>query len=812
MSSTESDPQLRWQQIQLAFEQALELPTAQRDSLLSSCELDPQALQEVRDMLAAHEGPELAMESGLAADRTPETLGPYQIEKKIGSGGMGEVFLARRSDGSFDRRVAIKTLNGWLVSPAVKSRFLQEQRLHARLEHPNITRLLDAGVTSQGLPYLVTDYVDGHNIVDFVRSRRPSMRQRVALLAQACDAVSFAHSKLVLHRDIKPSNIMVSDAGEVRLLDFGIAKLLSDDSSAPANPTAPGEQLMTLRYASPEQIRGQSLDITCDVYALGVVLFELLTDQVPFNADTQWSISEKILNSPVSFPTNHGTQQKLDPDLRAICLKALEKMPADRYASVREMADDLRRYLNYYSVEARRPGLLSRLRRLLIRHPLAVPLSCLAVLAIVGGGVTAAWQAQRAQVERDLARAQRDRAEQVTQVLVDLFDSDPYAEADSRRDSVTLREFLVSRANNISDELSDQPQLKAQLMNLLANLLANLSLIQEAEPLAVEALAIQSREADGGPTLPMAASLSTLGIIRYLQGQYGEAERLHRRSLEIRQTLLPADDPLVVSSLNDLSVSLNEQPSEQKQQEALLLDQTLLKLNISRYGDRSLQASQSLNNLGALYVERGQPGDQEKAAPLLRQALSIRKEILGEAHPNTATTAANLANLLHDMGRLDEASLLFDQAIEGARETMGPNSLRLADLIYGSGFLLMDQQRWNGASDRFGGALEIYRAALPDNHPYIADGHFALGQAQQKAGMVGLAITNFQNAYEIYRKDPEAADSEFRAAMHVARAQTEQGEEARAVGFIRQILATSSDRVDADVKQEMQTFVDSLDR
>ncbi|MEM1089128.1 MAG: serine/threonine-protein kinase [Pseudomonadota bacterium] len=810
MSSTETNPQERWQLLQDSFEAALEIAPEARADWLAEQALPADVLEEVSEMLAAHDGPALSLEAGVGADQPPDSIGVYEVLRSIGQGGMGEVFLARRSDGSFDREVAIKTLSGWVSTPAARSRFLQERRIHARLEHPNITRLLDAGLTDQGLPYLVMDYVDGVDIVTYSTQAELSPRQRVRLLLAACDAVAFAHSRLVLHRDIKPTNILVTEAGEVRLLDFGIAKLLVDEETAGGEDalTRPGEHLMTLRYASPEQVRGEALDVTCDVYSLGVVLFELLTGSAPFDAKSQWELSEQIVHQPPRFSTLAGTARQVEDDLKAICLKAMEKETAQRYASAAELAEDLRRYLSYRSISARRPGVWVRLQRLFQRHPVATPLSALAVIAILSGGLAAAWQAQQAQRERDEARAQRDRAEQVTEVLVDLFDSDPYAEADRRRDDITLREFLVRRAADISDELADQPLLRAQLQDLLANLLTNLSLIEDAEPLALNALAIRRAEAAGNNSLPLARSVATLGNLRQAQGRFSEAEQLHREALAMRQRLLPPNDPLVVTSLNDLSVVLYAQRTDAKEAEALELDRQVLEINIDRFGPQSLQAAQSYNNLGALFVQRGRDGDRELAAPLLRQALEIRRERLGPDHPNTANSAANLANLLHDMGQLEAAGALFDEAIESTRQAMGEGSTRVADLIYGFGFLLMDLERWQEASDRFSEAVNIYEASLPPDHPYIADARFVRGQAVEKAGQVESASEDFLTAMTIYRQHADSLDSELRATVHYARSLSELGDETRAASVARAGLARADGSTDPKLREALAALVE----
>ncbi|MDJ0655226.1 MAG: serine/threonine-protein kinase [Xanthomonadales bacterium] len=800
------DPRERWNLLQSLFDAAREQTTAGRqhwlEQQLAGKDMDPDQARglvtELLQMLQAHDGPPLEMEQGVGdaeAPPLPERLGSYRILSRIARGGMGEVLLAERDDDTFQRQVAIKILTrrsgaglghgagrgAWI------SRFQREQQIHARLEHPNIARLLDAGVTPDDLPFLVMEYVDGQNIVEYVQHQALSLGQRVDLMVQVCNAVSFAHNQLILHRDIKPSNVLITGAGEARLLDFGIAKLL-DESDENPDLTRPGDRLMTPRYASPEQVRGEALAVTSDVYSLGVVLYELLTGQLPYTATGSYELSEQIVHQEARPPQRSDLNDAIPADLQAICLKALDKEPSRRYPSAAALASDLQRYRSHRSISARRPGLLDRAGRVLRRNPVAAPLSVLAVVAIISGGTMAAWQAREAARERDVARAERDRAEQVTEVLVDLFDSDPFAESENRRDDITLREFLTGRAGELGPQLDGQPALKATLYNLFANLLSNLSLLEEAEPYAEEALAISRELYQGRPHEDVAKSLDTLATLRQNQGRFEQAEQLFRECLAMRERLYPETHPLVSTSVNNLAVVLYHLDSPEHEEESLALDHRAMNINIQRFGADSLEAAQNYNNLGAFYVARKQPGDLDKALPLLQRSLDIRMRELGSGHPSTINSTSNLANLMHDLGRLEAADQLFVQALDGTRRAIGPRHTRVADVLYGRGHLLMDQQRWAEAEQAFAESLSIYRDAVPADHPYIAETLVELGHAQAGSGQALAAAGQFQQAAEVFAVNNDSEFPRLESLFFQARALAQAGDRERSTRLAREVL------------------------
>lgn len=350
-----------------------------------------------------------------AAARTGTRIGAYEIESFIGRGGMGEVWMARRCDGNFEGRCAIKFLSGWAASPELMVRFRREGRLLARLTHPNIARLLDAGTTEDGKPYLALEYIQGRRIDQYCESRALSLQARVRLFIDVIAAVAHAHSQLVIHRDLKPSNILVSDDGQVKLLDFGIAKLLSPDQTADAaGLTRAEDAALTPEYAAPEQMLGEPPSTATDVYQLGMLLYVLVTGKHPLQ--TTGSRADKVraaldgMVPPASELAGNACCRQLRGDVDAILAKALRKAPAERYATAPALRDDLLRYLNNEPVQARRGAAWYRTRKFVARHRAGVLAGVVAMAGLIGGGALALQQMFHARVQRDDARFQAKQA------------------------------------------------------------------------------------------------------------------------------------------------------------------------------------------------------------------------------------------------------------------------------------------------------------------------------------------------------------------------------------------------------------------
>lgn len=417
-----------------------------------------------------------------SATRAGAAIGPYRLLRPLGEGGMAEVWLAERNDGAFARRVAIKLLFrhvGGAARGAVAERFARERDILASLDHPHIAALHDAGLTPDGQPWLALEHVQGRPISAWCDERELGVAARVRLFRQVLLAVQHAHANLVLHRDLKPANVLVTDAGEVRLLDFGIAKLLDPAAAAQADTelTRAGGRPMTPLYASPEQLRGEPLTIACDVYALGVLLYELLCGERPYEVavDSAAQLEQAILDTDPRAPsrrtlreaaaqrrgsTPQALRRTLAGDLDAIVLKALAKLPARRYASADAMRADLDRWLAGEPVTAHAPGALYRLGKFVRRHRTGVALGSGAMVVLVAVATVAVVQGRQAQHESARAVAARD-------FLIDMLKNADLAK--SRGADVTARELLDNGRQEVARRLAGQPQLQAELLQAIAS-------------------------------------------------------------------------------------------------------------------------------------------------------------------------------------------------------------------------------------------------------------------------------------------------------------------------------------------------------
>ena len=442
VGATFRDPE-RWRRVRSVLEEALERDASERAAYVrTACNEDDELAAEVQRLLEveAREDRELEPPAGLTSlsDTTVDTwaggrIGAHELIRKLGSGGMGDVFLARRADGAFERRVAIKLLRGDLTSEPAIERFRRERQVLANLEHPGIARLIEGGTTEDGVPYLVIEYVDGVPIDDYLDQQRASVRNRIELFLQVCDAVEHAHRHLVVHRDLKPSNILVNASGDVRLLDFGIAKVLDPEKTSKMPDVTMGAmRFMTPSYASPEQVQGRPITTASDTYSLGVVLFKLLTGGLPYDVETTSaaSIERSVCEQPAERPStavgrsatlerrvvgglgSRHLSRALKGDLDRIVLKALRKEPGGRYASVDHLAADLRRYLQGKPVLARPDSLGYRARKFVRRNRTGVLTACALVAALVSGLVVSIHQYQRAEQAWNAEREQRGLAEE----------------------------------------------------------------------------------------------------------------------------------------------------------------------------------------------------------------------------------------------------------------------------------------------------------------------------------------------------------------------------------------------------------------
>jgi eukaryotic-like serine/threonine-protein kinase len=470
--------------------------------------------------------------------RIGQTFGDYKIVALLAEGGMGEVYLAQ--DTALDRKVAIKLIKTGLGTASFVRHFRNEQRILAGLNHPNIARLYDAAITSDGLPYFVMEYVEGTRIDDFCRDNELSLRDRLELFLKACAAVGFAHRHLIIHRDLKPANIRVTPEGEPKLLDFGIAKLLDPETAGMVEQTMTLQALMTPDYASPEQVRGETMTTASDVYSLGVVLYELLTGQRPHRLTSRRpdEIARAIQEEEATKPSTavakcdgkseieNRRSKLLKGDLDNIVLKAIRKEPDRRYQSVRQFSDDIRRHLEGLPVTARKDTLRYRASKFVARNRLAVAAAAAVMFAILGGLFVSLYQTKKAREQRDLAQQQKIRAERINQFLhrtlsfsnQSLTSVSPVAQ----RKDVTVNEMLDQIAPQIGTELADQPEVRAQVLHTIGAAYASQGRYDAAEKNLGEVLKLYNQLGQL-ENAEAAATQVELGLVYYREQKFQEA-------------------------------------------------------------------------------------------------------------------------------------------------------------------------------------------------------------------------------------------------------------------------------------------------
>ncbi|MEZ4701026.1 MAG: serine/threonine-protein kinase [Rhodothermales bacterium] len=777
----------RWNRLEQLFFAAQERDPAERAAFLDdACADDPELRQELASMLAAEEdGMALALESRLLSDEgdddrvtdlTGAHIGPYRLEKLIGEGGMGDVYLARRDDDQYDQQVALKLIRPGYRNSELIARFRVERQVLARLNHPNITQLLDGGMDSEGRPYLVMQYVDGVPITEFCDKRMLSIDDRLRLFRTVCAAVQYAHANLVVHRDLKPSNILVTEDGRVKLLDFGIAKLLDPEWDFSVAVTRSHVRLMTPEYAAPEQVRGDAITTATDVYALGVLLYEILTGRRPYRlgkrvqAEIERAICEEAPIRPSTAVTEAAEADRAKPattpealsrarrtelsrlkrvlqgDLDNIVMMALRKEPDRRYGSVDQFSQDIRRYLSGRPVAAQKDTAGYRLRKFVRRNRTAVVAVAGVFALILGFGVAMSIQADKLAIERDRARLEAEKAVQVAGFLEDLFTApDPFATASTRRDTLRIRDFLAQGADKVREELASQPAVQAKLLNVLGAVYKSLGQFDVARQLMEEGLAIR-QETPGDNRIDLAESQTSLGLLFKETGDYAPAESLLVEAVALRRALLPPGDPGIAESINALATVLHDKgdfkEAESLYREALALHQAVL-------DSEDFAVTTDLNNLATLLYQQG---NYDEAEPFFRQILDIRRRTLGDMHPDVAGSMSNLAVILQQTGRYDEAEPLYREALAIREQTLGSDHPDVAAGLHNLAAVLKAKGDYDAAEPLYRRSLAMQRAFYGDVHPAVAVGQHNLASLLKEIGQYDEARLLFFESLAVKRK------------------------------------------------------------
>ncbi|TDK22988.1 serine/threonine protein kinase [Luteimonas aestuarii] len=743
----------RWQRLSPLIDALLELDDAERArSLASMREEDPRLAEDLEELLALEAmGDDMLSEPLMPPNAGivhGTTIGPYELDRLLGEGGMGQVWLARRADGLYQRRVALKLLRPGIADPSLRLRFTRERQILARLEHPHIARLLDAGISSDQQPYLALEFVEGEPITDWCRARQPDTETRVRLFLQVCDAVSHAHTNLIVHRDLKPSNILVTPLDEVRLLDFGIAKLL-DTAESPDN-TRTGLRTFTLHYAAPEQIRGEPVTTMTDVYSLGVVLYELLADQKPYQlkhpSDAQWE--EAIVNVDPLRPSQmlqRGLEVADNPpalrrrmhdvsgDLDNIVLKALSKTPEQRYPSVEALALDLQRHLDGKPVHARPQSVAYRLRKYVRRHRWALATGGIVTAVLLAAIGVVAWQARQ-------AIGENARAQAMQSFVVALFENAGNAPGTAPLD---VRQLLAAGVQRGERELSQQPLVRAELFGLIARLRLGLGDYEEAlELLQQQALIMET--VDGAPDSLRLQAAADMGRTMRLMGGQSDCVTTMAPLLPLA---MRTDRRLPVLS-SDFYSQLGRCQRDAGDIEAA---RVLFLRSLALRRDPLRSDVGIVENLADLAGLHSATGDSVRALDETRAALSLLRSSVGERHPLGIELLRNLCALQREQSDIRGAERDCAQALALAMDVHGPQHHATIDARRQLAAIHVDQGRYAEAEAEFRDTLAWLVARLGTNNPDVARNYNSLGIVAWERGELDAALGYLSQAVASWR-------------------------------------------------------------
>ncbi|MEP7027089.1 MAG: tetratricopeptide repeat protein [Candidatus Eisenbacteria bacterium] len=788
--------------------------------------------------------------------RLPDRIGPFRILSLLGEGGMGRVYEAEQD--SPRRTVALKVVKPGVATGEGLQRFERESQVLGRLQHPGIAAIYQAGTADAGQgpqPYFAMEFVRGHTLLDYAEAHKLDTRHRVELMARICDAVQHAHQKGVIHRDLKPGNLLVDEAGQPKVLDFGVARVTDNEMQATLR-TDIGQLVGTIPYMSPEQVQGEpdAIDTRSDVYALGVVLYQLLTGRMPYSTERR-SVPETLRAIAEDDPTPmSAVRRELRGDLDTIVARALAKERDQRYATAAELGADLRRFLHFEPILAHAPSTIYQLKKFARRNRVLVGGVAAVIVALALGLVVsltqvyratraerlartrltlaqqrrqeaetargaeaeqrqlaqqnagrAASEAERAQsearrAEEQTVRAQRsaqvareeaDKAKAVSgflQIMLGAANPASATASDSARGrNVTVVEVLDNAAQRLDrGDLAAQPGVEAEARRTLGATYRELGAYDKAEPQLGRAVQLRSRHPGDG--LELATSLEDLGWLRQAQHEPAGAESLFRRSLAIRRQHLAAADTLVIRSVGNLAVALQDQD---RTSEAESLYREVLALETRRGAVAQRDRADALHNLGTLLQRSGKPKEGE---PVLRAALSLRRRLLGdrnpdvantlqslaqarialgdraegevllreaaetwgralgEQHPDYATALANLGLLIRDEGRLAEAEPLLRRALDVGIAARGPDDATVGAMRYNYARLLQSEAKLAEAEPEFTRALASMEKTLPADHPSLAAARSGLGSIRTDLGRPADGEPLLREALATYRR------------------------------------------------------------
>ncbi|HJS75228.1 MAG TPA: serine/threonine-protein kinase [Vicinamibacteria bacterium] len=794
-----------WRTLNQLLDEALEVPPQQRakwidhlpaeldalkprlKSLLANLSLDApfETIPKIDVETERRREPE---ESGpsRAPAASGETVGPYNLVRLLAEGGMGAVWLAERADGMMQRPVALKLPRGVWSRPELLSRMAREREILASLNHTHIARLYDAGLASDGQPYLAMEYVRGQPIDEYVREKGLDTRGRLRLFLQVAQAVSHAHARLVVHRDLKPSNIMVTEEGEARLLDFGIAKLLEDGEARETEITRLSGRALTLAYASPEQVSGAPLGVASDVYSLGVVLFQLLTGSLPYHPvrDSVGAAEEAVLDAIPPKPSDAAkdaqARKTLRGDLDTVVLKALKKRPEERYPTVDAFADDVTRFLEDRPVKAQADSFLYRFRKLIERNKLAFGAAAAILGAILGGAVLAVWQAR-------VAIAEKERAQEVKEFIASIFrDSDPYGA--STGEVPTILDLLKRAREKIDGSLAGRPDLQVELLNLVGSSLLSLQESVIAEEVVGQAVEVgtkalgrnhpqtlqarilmtqvhrfrgrteeMKKELDtlvpalrshGGPSESLVIALKQQANLAIDAGNYEEAEAKAKQASDMSLSVLGPGHPETTKT--EMLLALSYLYARKPQESLVAADRAYGHALESTGGNDKHPLVIEVRAVRARAI--GEAGDPERGAETLSQVVTDTAEVFGDSAMMVGFFSQNLAPLLLDVGDLDSAFEASERARSILSQHAQPESYTFASVRRMRGLSLLLQRKDREALSDLSAAADAYVKVIGPAHDATLSTRAYRALARAYTGSVGDALEELESVVDAVSK------------------------------------------------------------
>jgi eukaryotic-like serine/threonine-protein kinase len=786
----------RWERVQTVFHEIVELPPIeQAEALVRLCGADTELQALVTELLEEDRRSDFVLDQGLAqlagrmvADdgnpqaglRLAQQIGAYRIKRILGEGGMGVVYLAERTD--VGGLVAIKLLRDAWLSPARRRRFAAEQRTLAQLNHPLIAGLYDADTLENGTPWFVMEYIDGLPLTEYWTKRRGTVEECLGLFRQVCEAVLYAHGRAIIHRDLKPSNVLVTTEGTVKLLDFGIAKHL-DESDVDATVT--GLRAMTPAYAAPEQRENGTVGVFTDVYALGVLLYELFTGRLPFDESNGARSTEMEPERPSSLA---GAERFAEPvgraawsDLNVLCLTAMRAEPHRRYPSVEALLRDVDAFLEGRPLEARSDRWSYRFGKFVHRHRAGLVYSVATVLMVAG---LIGFFTLRLERARNAALAEAARTERIQQFTTNLFQGGDASAGPAEDLRVAT---LLDRGRDEAQSLNGDPEMQADMWETLGNIYRKLGDPQQADALLTAALD-KRRATLGTEHRKVAQSLVALGMVKKDEAKLDEAEGLVRQGLAMDRTVLSSSDPTTkpaiasamvalgsvleakgnyAEAIRELEDALKMQPRTETPGSELAanvrelanvhfyaghyavadsLNHQVLSMHRILFGERHPELAEDLNNLGAIQHELGNLHEAELD---YRKSLGITEAWYGAEHANTAADLTSLGRTLVMEKQYEEAKLVLERALQIQTAIHGHDHPAVASALNELGNMASVREQYAEAETRFAEALQIWRTVYGGNHQFI-----------------GVGLSNLGSVY-MGQKDYVRAEAMYREAVRV---------------------------------------------